>query len=153
MFWTHCAFLWALFGEHCPHYKGVIALARLVDAQKRNTRGYTPAFCARVTFWILVEGWDFFATEVTPSAWRSGFPNMPVDMLPTLLDKLRTFDVGQRGGVTFPTQWIPKGRNGWRGGGADGGGAYVAPGGPSCTGQRARRSIGRGTPCTAPQTQ
>ena len=105
--WTHCGELAVTLTETCPLYLGLCGLGELIEApgMRRKREYFTPFFIAKLTFAIQSEEWDYFATEVTPEEWETGTAVPPRNLLPTLYDKVRTFNIEARPG--FPDAWRP----------------------------------------------
>ena len=82
---------------------------------------FTPAICARITYWILVEGWDFFDIALTPSDWADGSLILPSNMLPSMLKPIRLLNIGPRN-AEYPNKWPGYVGTGGGGGAAGSGG-------------------------------
>ena len=74
MLWTHCSVLLALFGDQCSFYAGLFNIANLAEHMHCKEEGFTPAICAKITYWILVNGLDFFNEALAPSDWETSLP-------------------------------------------------------------------------------
>ena len=103
---TRCADLRVMYGGANPFYRDLMTIAVVMKARSvcNFPECFTPGFCARLTWAIVSEELDFFATEGTPEAWLSGNPILPTSMAGELAPNVRTGTTPHR--HDFPHQWL-----------------------------------------------
>ena len=101
---THIAELWVLFGGNCPQFLGLQEIATVMTQLRKSERKkITRAFCAQLTYVLMLYEWDFFDEQVTPAQWVAGAARLPQCLTTVILNNVLTREPIVR--EDFPPQW------------------------------------------------
>lgn len=130
---TYCALIWALFGNECDHYKGLMEVrdTLLLKTVQYNRESFDVDVCRRITWAILNDGRAFFDTVMLSGHFKGtvkGRVRWPTSGLQRIAYDVENAIPIQR--PNYPREWmVPTPQQVQQQGGNKGGGAGRGDGG------------------------